>query len=575
MKEFLVLPSPSLDKMESGLQSNEVRIPKTATSTSFKLSGVFSAPKAKGEEPGGPASNPPDFDLGSPCQYFKSSFARSLSMHSHQTKSLDFGVNFGLSRSATIREMTTTASGKDAAYSDGEDFDLECPPPLPLSEPPSLPAAIGNGQMVMNGNSAAARNTRNAAAGKLKNSAKRRSFDSTEIEVLRLRKECQNLVEENRRLMGFATGTTTSNLVVPANSTNIEAVILQTQVETLQWQLKQVEASREMYRAVMEEVVRFLERCHHNLDSIQTEQIARSKSIHYVCRNDSPCENNSTAARARSSTNLIDGTLKYCPGKNMDETFVSSLPAAVACNNFRDYTWKRSPKRNSSSQLAANEFHPAKLAQEAFRLLRTAQNLLHTQEPDLTQPKPSLASQYKANSSSPLPGQIQQKSSSSKLLSKQTSRQTEPESFCLTFSRKLNMRESRSSLRSSTDGSVHSTSSSKTETDEENCSPPNKETAICSTEDESGFSSISSFQEIGLPLHSTMISHQSDDSSESNTEFSMESRNSTLKASHTTTGLPQPNHRRWDSAPVVPPRPGLHLFSSLSGEESSSAVLWV
>lgn len=53
------------------MQSNEVRIPKN-----------------------------PDFDLSPtapPCQYFKSSFARSLSLTTSGTKSLDIDINFGLS----------------------------------------------------------------------------------------------------------------------------------------------------------------------------------------------------------------------------------------------------------------------------------------------------------------------------------------------------------------------------------------------------------------------------------------------------------------------------------------------
>lgn len=45
--------------------------------------------------------------------------------------------------------------------------------------------------------------------------------------------------------------------------------MLQSQVTTLQWQLRQVEASRQMYRAVMEQVVSFLQKTHKNLDLLQ------------------------------------------------------------------------------------------------------------------------------------------------------------------------------------------------------------------------------------------------------------------------------------------------------------------
>lgn len=57
--------------MESRLQSKEIHIPK------------------------------PDFDLtnsAAPCQYFKSSFARSLSFSSNKAKSLDFCINFGIAK---------------------------------------------------------------------------------------------------------------------------------------------------------------------------------------------------------------------------------------------------------------------------------------------------------------------------------------------------------------------------------------------------------------------------------------------------------------------------------------------
>ena len=59
-----------------------------------------------------------------------------------------------------------------------------------------------------------------------------------------------------------------------------------------------------MYRAVMEEVVRFLERCHRNLDSIQqhnNEHIIRSKSTHHVYRT----YDNSQNLECQQSTNLI------------------------------------------------------------------------------------------------------------------------------------------------------------------------------------------------------------------------------------------------------------------------------
>lgn len=85
--------------IETRLQSNEVRIPKK---TGFDVSSS-----------------------AAPCQYFKSSFARSLSFnqnggspyggagqHNHFTRSLDFEVNFGL---ATIPDQPSSVGSSGSS----------------------------------------------------------------------------------------------------------------------------------------------------------------------------------------------------------------------------------------------------------------------------------------------------------------------------------------------------------------------------------------------------------------------------------------------------------------------------
>lgn len=90
-----------------------------------------------------------------------------------------------------------------------------------------------------------------------------------------------------------------------------------------------MDSSRQMYRAVMEEVVRFLGRCHRSLDAIQNEPISRSKSVHQVCCPDDI----NKSPRTRSSTNLID-VQKSC--LRQDSISASS---AGSYTNFRDFTW--------------------------------------------------------------------------------------------------------------------------------------------------------------------------------------------------------------------------------------------
>lgn len=157
------------------------------------------------------------------------------------------------------------------------------------------------------------------------------------------------------------------------------------------------------------------------------------------------------------------------------------------------------------------------------------------------------------------------------------------------FLRANTMRDSRLSLRSSTDSSVHSTisstasSSSKMETDEEitaiitpnGNSSSNKQSKPAgnhngsSTEDESGFSSISSFHDVGLPLSSTLIADCS-------------SRNSTLKSALNVVGVPLSSNSGSSSLTSPSQSPSktyrnasrYQRFSTLSSEDAA-AVLWV
>lgn len=207
-----------------------------------------------------------------------------------------------------------------------------------------------------------------------------------------------------------------------------------------------------------------------------------------------------------------------------------------------------------------------KLSKEAFRLSRTVQNFLHTHEPILSQ----------ANSSSD-----------------QSAFQPQRGDFLFGFDR-----DSHSSLRSTDESSVHSSSNSSNSNKEDDDPTilPNivnnklngvpakgltksKRFSTChQTEDESGFSSMNSFHEIGLPMHSTLLSI--------NTSASDESQSETVKFkasidSKNEVGLPiisppppskiVANHRRYDSAPVTQTA----KMKILENDEKSMKVLWV
>lgn len=113
------------------------------------------------------------------------------------------------------------------------------------------------------------------------------------------------------------------------------------------------------------------------------------------------------------------------------------------------------------------------------------------------------------------------------------------------------------------------------------------------SEAESGFSSISSFQEIGLPLvNSTLLSYGGRSSGVCHSSTGSNSDESTTECDLTLQAgkeevppvLPKrspmksSNHRRWDSAPALPPKKSsvLHAFhANGQNEESSLRVLWV
>jgi hypothetical protein len=219
--------------------------------------------------------------------------------------------------------------------------------------------------------------------------------------------------------------------------------------------------------------------------------------------------------------------------------------------------------------VSETEIDVDKLSKEAFRLSRTVQNFLNTHEPILSQ----------ANNA-PEPASLARSS-----LDQQRNE------FLFGFDR-----ESHLSLRSTDESSVHSSSNSSNSNKEEDEStvlpnlPTSKTTSIPAkvltkskrlstchqTEDESGFSSMNSFHEIGLPLHSTMISVNNISSSD-------ESQPETKKPAaelRDEVGVPivspsklSNNHRRYDSAPVTLTQSS--KMKILENDEKTMKVLWV
>ncbi|XP_029052743.1 uncharacterized protein LOC114880656 [Osmia bicornis bicornis] len=461
-------------------------------------------------------------------------------------------------------------------------------------------------------------NQENAKVWKMSEVIQPPPTDINELE--KLRKQCQSLIEENRRLQNALTTSQIPHVQV------IDSVFLQTQVETLQWQVKQIEANRQMYRSLMEQVMRFLDRARKSLDILHEKsnhkeknssgRVPRSRSVHAVHADASP-----NRVASASSTSSSDSS-RFTRAKSVTQI-------SPCTTGYREFTWSMlrrndpahcTPPRNKSqdmnkthegvvyrrpkqAELDPNDIPPEKLSQEAFRLMRTVQSLLAMKEPDLVR-----ISSMENNESSPSPidhhrhnnhhneVSLSQSNSFVNSTSLQDASGYKRHSVCDrgnessstdNDSRTCFLKSSSNSVevdrnlqnllpgvRRSIDAtSLNSGSSKTTEEDDglprnasfnvsmpehdgifmctptstpirrtrkvekkkkEKCSKSKPAASVSSVEDESGFSSMSSFQEIGLPGALPI---------------------SPIRGCHTEVGLPEvplekARHRRWSSTPI-------------------------
>ncbi|CAG9763238.1 unnamed protein product [Ceutorhynchus assimilis] len=225
------------------------------------------------------------------------------------------------------------------------------------------------------------------------------------------------------------------------NEIPVENIYNQNKIDTLQWQLKETEKSRVMYKAVLKQIMTFLEKAHVSLEHLNT--------------------------RNNSKTN--------------------------------DQSWTPSKKPSENNP---EEIPPDKLSQEAFRLLRTAESLLNTQEPNLTCPEASDDVEFLAQLAKEFPSsQKPQRTTSFSVSPKLISPEHDSVKISKAFNRKLSLQLSEIKRRNAAESECFSL---QPQVEKASTSPATA--SISSMEDESGFSSLNSFQEIGLPLvNSTAI----------------------------------------------------------------------
>ncbi|KDR12343.1 hypothetical protein L798_13404 [Zootermopsis nevadensis] len=393
-----------------------------------------------------------------------------------------------------------------------------------------------------------------------------------------------------------------------------------------------------MYRAVMEQVVRFLERAYKNLDLIKNKMDPGGSS-----NKSDP----SRVPRSRSVHTVDVSPSRECPKYETQPHFpraksIAQIEASPNYSTFRDFTWRR-PRQTRSDP---DEVPPDKLSQEAFRLLRTIQSLLNTREPDLVQrlcpeleremvldhdssdshcSSPSLAIPGPGNKNlhtvvfqsrskqKPEPVSLSTGSCSSLL------RQSLDASSLRSINYNTNNSSLTSGLESAFAGRFRTTPPSYTSSlgrpqkckahsppvlelgyeprDTINSSPPVPQLSVSSTEDESGFSSMNSFQEVGLPLinPSKTPAYSKQSSSYNETHYQSKTQNSTSQPAGycgsgcLDLGLPvvdipsissdrngtTPMHRRCSSSPAETISQNSKNNASFHGAGEMLRVLWV
>ncbi|EFN83235.1 hypothetical protein EAI_05749 [Harpegnathos saltator] len=376
-----------------------------------------------------------------------------------------------------------------------------------------------------------------------------------------------------------------------------------------------------MYRSVMEQVAYFLDRAHKSLEILHTKdcpkdkrRVPRSRSVHAVVVHADP-----SPSRVSTSSPSPSGSSRFTRAKS-----VTQMSPSVS--SIRDFTWsvlrkndpvycttpraKPSQDLNKShdgvyqepkqSELNPDEIPPEKLSQEAFRLLRLVDSLLATREPDLARvtpiedngssPSPTERHHYHDVSASLQSGNFVNSTSLQESSHVAIDRGNESSiaqgdsagsCFVKTPEMSASLQATLPRTRRSPDAASWNSSSSSKATEEEDTvaaaspkqlekkEPPCKAkspVSVSSAESESGFSSISSFQEVGLPSASSIRP---------------------IKGCHTEVGLPEvpldkTRHRRWTSTPAELQALYKLLYSqhrgSFGGTQATSesvSVCWV
>ncbi|XP_065341121.1 uncharacterized protein LOC135940243 [Cloeon dipterum] len=285
-----------------------------------------------------------------------------------------------------------------------------------------------------------------------------------------LKQECERLMEENRRLKASAVLSSHLNI---DHEQRAEVTLLQSKVNTLAWQLSQSESRRRMVCSVAEQVATFLDRVSKTLTASSSSPDSRQQQRSNSARCRIPRSRSSQSTDVRDAIDEREFTPRTSLQRSNSQLHSDS-----------EYSFASSRRSSTVSMEAAEN---EKLGQQARRLARTLKSMLNSQEP------PAMSDESPSSSFSEL----------LRMASKRRLNYELPEKPMIV------QQEAAPPTRPSLPSDVTFISPlmqhDGTSTCSSNSSSSSSPTLKARDSDESGFSSIGSFQEVGLPSPNEII----------------------------------------------------------------------
>ncbi|XP_063546667.1 uncharacterized protein LOC134754330 [Cydia strobilella] len=308
-----------------------------------------------------------------------------------------------------------------------------------------------------------------------------------------------------------------------------EVTALHMEVDTLRWQLAQTEANRQMHIALLNQIVTFLNRVKYHIECHKTDFNESSENMKYISKERALPRSFNAADIPRSRSVVhVNKHVEYSlrPAKKLGTRKISKSISNV--NGYKDCntTWNQ-----SKLSLTSESGNPQKITEEISRLITLANTVLSTKLPDLACNDVQNNSNDKIfvsndknesmNSNTTTMDLITQNVSTKSFLIKSICKNSDlyedlPSS--LVDAEDDDIKEfimPLSTLNCDIGNEFAKLNISKEKQDhifEEKSKTKNSKSFVCSkkldynhavskfTEDESGFSSMSSFQEIGIPI---------------------------------------------------------------------------